>query len=74
MPSSKIKLPVTPAGEPDWQYMEDFIKDRIIPQLPKKAQRVWLQKYDTKPQKQERMKLNTDEWKEFLISDLFDVQ
>lgn len=59
--------------EPNWQYMEDFIKDNILPQLPKKAQKVWLQKYDTKPQKQEPMKLNTDEWKEFQISDLFEV-
>lgn len=26
MPSSKIKLPITTTGEPDWQFMEDFIK------------------------------------------------
>ena len=67
----KIKLPVTPAGTPDWKYMEDFVKDQIIPQLPKKAQRVWLQKYDTQPMQQEKMKLNTDEWKWFLPSDIF---
>lgn len=71
MPSSKIKLPITPKGSPDWQYMENFVKDRIIPQLPKKAQKVWLQKYDTKPQTQEKMKLNTDEWKWFEYSELF---
>ncbi len=55
--------------EPDWKYMEDFIKDTIIPQLPKKAQKVWMQKYDTKPQKNEEMKINTDEWKWFKIKD-----
>ena len=71
MPSSKIKLPVTQEGTPDWQYMEDFVKDQIIPQLPKKAQKVWLQKYDTQPMQQEKMKLNTDEWKWFLPSDIF---
>lgn len=71
MPSSKIKLPVTQEGTPDWKYMEDFVKDQIIPQLPKKAQRVWLQKYDTQPMQQEKMKLNTDEWKWFLPSDIF---
>jgi len=70
----KIKLPVTPAGTPDWKYMEDFVKDQIIPQLPKKAQRVWLQKYDTKPMQQEKMKLNTDEWKNFTLGDLFRVE
>lgn len=26
MPSSKIKLPVTSGGTPDWQFMEDYIK------------------------------------------------
>ena len=74
MPSSKIKLPVTKEGTPDWKYMEDFVKDQIIPQLPKKAQKVWLQKYDTTPQKQENMKLNTDEWKYYTIGDLFRVE
>lgn len=70
----KIKLPVTPEGNPDWKYMEDFVKDQIIPQLPKKAQRVWLQKYDTKPMQQEKMKLNTQDWKKFTIGDLFRVE
>ncbi|MBQ9427195.1 MAG: restriction endonuclease subunit S [Paludibacteraceae bacterium] len=66
-----IKLPVTPEGTPDWKYMEDFVKDQIIPQLPKKAQKVWLQKYDTTPQKQENMKLNTQDWKWFRPCDIF---
>ena len=74
MPSSKIKLPVTPSGEPDWKYMEDFVKDQIIPQLPKKAQKVWLQKYDTTPQKQENMKLNTQDWKWFVYESIFDIR
>ena len=73
MNKSKIKLPVTPVGTPDWQYMEDFVKDQIIPQLPKKAQRVWLQKYDTKPMQQEKMKLNTQDWKWFNYTDLFRI-
>ncbi len=71
MPSSKIKLPATLDGSPNWQYMEDFVKDHIIPQLPKKAQKVWLQKYDTSPLKQEKMKLNTQDWKWLLPSDIF---
>ena len=74
MNKSKIKLPVTQEGTPDWKYMEDFVKDQIIPQLPKKAQRVWLQKYDTTPQKQENMKLNTQDWKYYTIEDLFRVE
>ena len=76
--NTKIQLPAIKLdnGEntPDWKYMEDFVKDQIIPQLPKKAQKVWLQKYDTTPQKQEAMKLNTDEWKYYTIGDLFRVE
>ena len=78
MKASKIKLPAIKRMveekeivEPDWQFMETFIRDRIIPQLPKKAQKVWLLKYDTKPQKPETMKLVTDEWKWFKYSDVF---
>lgn len=76
--NTKIQLPAIKLDNggytPDWKYMEDFVKDQIIPQLPKKAQRVWLQKYDTTPQKQEAMKLNTDEWKYYTIGDLFRVE
>lgn len=74
MPSSKIKLPVTPEGTPDWKYMEDFVKDQIIPQLPKKAQKVWLQKYDITPQKEASMKLNIQDWEWFTVEDLFALE
>ena len=76
--NTKIQLPAIKLnnGEftPDWKFMEDFVKDQIIPQLPKKAQKVWLQKYDTTPQKHEDMKLNTQEWKYYTIGDLFRVE
>lgn len=76
--NTKIQLPAIKLdnGEytPDWQYMEDFVKDQIIPQLPKKAQKVWLKKYDTKPQIQPSQILNTDKWGWFLINDIFDVK
>lgn len=74
MNKSLIKLPVTAEGTPDWQYMETFVKDKIIPQLPKKAQKVWLQKYDTKPQQEMNLKLNTDEWKWFFVEDLLKLE
>ena len=55
-----IKLPLIEEDKPNWKELEQFIQDRIIPQLPKKAQKVWLKKYDTKSKKQEKMKLNTE--------------
>lgn len=71
---SRIKLPVTAEGTPDWKYMETFIKDRIIPQLPKKAQRVWLQKYNTQPQQSAKMQLDTKDWEWFRYDQIFDIK
>lgn len=66
-----IKLPLLDEDHPDWKKLENLIKDRIIPQLPKKAQKVWLQKYDTKPLHQMDLKLNINEWHWFRVGDLF---
>lgn len=76
--NSQIQLPAIKNAkdeyEPNWQYMETFVKDQIIPQLPKKAQKVWLQKYDITPQQDMKMRLDTDEWKWFLLKDLFQLK
>lgn len=69
-----IKLPLIEKDKPNWPIIASIVKDQIIPQIPKKAQKVWLQKYDTTPLKQENMKLNTQDWKWFVVNDLFDVQ
>lgn len=69
-----IKLPLIEKDKPNWPIIASIVKDQIIPQLPKKAQRVWLQKYDTTPQKQEQMKLNTEEWKWFSVENLFALE
>ena len=69
-----IKLPLIKENMPNWAEIDTIVKDQIIPQLPKKAQKVWLQKYDTAPQKQEAMKLNTDEWKWFRYDEIFDIK
>lgn len=69
-----IKLPLIEKDKPNWPLITSIVKDQIIPQLPKKAQRVWLQKYDTKPQLQEKIKLNTQDWKWFSVENLFALE
>ena len=69
-----IKLPLISKDKPDWILIAKIVKDRIIPQLPKKAQRVWLQKYNTQPILQEKMKLNTQDWKWFVYETIFDIR
>lgn len=68
-----IKLPLTAEGIPDWLYIENLVKDTIIPQLPKKAQKVWLKKYETTPLYDMKPKLNTQDWKWFKYTDLFSI-
>lgn len=69
-----IKLPMTNKNTPNWTEIDSIIKDQIIPQLPKKAQKVWMQKYDTKPLQPENMKLNTQDWKWFRYDEIFDIK
>jgi len=66
-----INLPLLEEDKPNWTEIDSVVKDQIIPQLPKKAQKVWLKKYDTTPQKQDKMKLNTQDWNSFVLKDLF---
>ncbi len=72
--STKLKLPVTPEGTPNWQYMEDFIKKNIILKLPSKANNVWLKTFDTKPLEDNKKQLNTESWKWFKYDEIFDIK
>ena len=56
-----IKLPTTENGEPDWQFMEDYIKSLHYKPL-------------TTKNKKSNMKLNVDEWREFKVSNLFEIE
>lgn len=69
-----IKLPLLKNNMPNWSEIDSIVKDQIIPQLPKKAQKVWLKKYDTKPIHQENMELNTQDWKWFTYDSIFDIR
>ena len=55
-----IKLPVTASGEPDWQFMENYIKSlHCEPITTRNA-------HNIPPQ------LNTQSWKEFRVGDILD--
>lgn len=70
----KVKLPQTLDGSPDWQYMENYIKEKIIPQLPKKAQQVWQKQYDISPVNPQPIQLNTRDWQWFRYDEIFDIK
>lgn len=58
---TEIKLPINQKGEPDWQFMEDFIKEKY-----KKVEKKTTTKIKLKP-----VLLDSCSWKNFRISDLF---
>ena len=59
-----ISLPVTPEGTPDFDYMENYIKN-----LTKLAAKRVEKLKEEKPQ----TKIDTSNWKKFKVGDLFDV-
>lgn len=74
MEKSLIKLPIKEDGQPDWQWMEDYVKNTLLPQLPEKARQVWEKRYDNKPLSAQKLELKTQEWKWFKIGDFFNVE
>lgn len=60
---ARIPLPVTPAGTPDWDYMESYMK-----QIEEKAEKNLeaMRKVRT-----ESRKIDTSKWGEFTLNDLF---
>ncbi|MBO4737962.1 MAG: restriction endonuclease subunit S [Bacteroidales bacterium] len=65
IPSLQIKLPIDVNGNIDWQWIENYVKEVLIPKLPQKAKTVWQKQFDTKPLSSQKLELKTDEWEWF---------
>lgn len=74
MKSSKIKLPIDNNGKPDWQWIENYVKETLIPQLPAKTKSVWKKEFDKTPLSPNKLQLNTVDWKWFQYTKLFDIK
>ena len=60
-----ISLPIDNNGEPDWQYMEDYMKE-ITKLAVKKVEKLKKEKPQTK--------IDTSNWKKFKVGDLFEFE
>ena len=69
-----IKLPIDKNGNPDWQWIEDYVKKNLVPKLPDKSKSVWEKEFDTKPLTNNKLQLNTKEWKWFKYTKLFNIK
>ena len=70
----KIKLPVLPNGMPDWEFIDNFTKNTIIPTLPAKTKSVWNKSFDKKAISDKKFSLDTENWKWFKYGEIFDIK
>ena len=74
MEEQLIKLPVDKNGKPDWDWIEKFVKETIIPKLPSKAQTVWNGEYDTTPVCTKKQTMELGKWCWFRYDEIFDIK
>ncbi|MBO4875362.1 MAG: restriction endonuclease subunit S [Bacteroidales bacterium] len=70
----QIKLPVDNNGNPNWQWIENYVMKTLVPKLPDKSKSVWEKEFDTKPLTNNKLQLNTKEWKWFKYIDVFEIK
>lgn len=66
---TQIKLPINSNGNPDWQWIESYVQNTLIPKLPQKTKKVWQRNFDTTPLSPNKLQLKTKEWQWFTIDD-----
>lgn len=72
----KILLPVDGKGNPNWQFMENFIKQEMSIQAKKVVDyyNKMLMAFERERERHGAPRLDDIEWGEFLIGELFDIQ
>ena len=71
--TTKILLPTTPQGTPDYDFMEDYIKELMSKKRQKYIEYVKEKMEDLKTVVGGGCVLNDREWREFRIEELFDI-
>lgn len=74
MEKSKIKLPVTIDGNPDWCWIDNYMRNIVAPQMPSMALNVWNNNYDRSPQTPGMPVINTKVWRWFRYDEIFDIR
>ncbi|MDR0872317.1 MAG: restriction endonuclease subunit S [Prevotellaceae bacterium] len=74
MQKSQIKLPINDTQNPDWQWIENYVKNNLVPKLPQKAKAVWNNNFDKENFLDKKLSFNTEIWKWFRYDEIFDIQ
>lgn len=73
MSDTRIKLP-SKDDTPDWEYIEEYVTQTLIPQLPSKARQVWEGVYNNKPISPTFISLDSVKWNWFRYDEIFSIQ
>jgi len=73
MQKSQIKLPAAETLTPDWDWMENYIKN-ITPKLPQKAKSVWNNNFDKEAVFNKNISLDAERWKWIELKNIFKME
>lgn len=74
MKEQLIKLPVDSDGNPDWDWIEKYVKDTIIPILPPQTKSVWEEVYNISPLSKNKKRFDVKDWQWFRYDEIFDIR
>ena len=72
MLASQIKLPVTTNGSPDWNWIEQYVKEQLVPSLSNNVRKVWQRQYNKQPLQPNSIQLFKLKWQKFTINSFCD--
>lgn len=75
MKKLQVMLPIDAAGEPDWQFMEDYVREREAVQIEQCREFLERKLGDIKREGVEAKlpRLSEKTWKEFIVGDVFKI-
>lgn len=68
---TRILMPSIDDDTPDWNVIEQIVKQNIVPALPSKSKAVWKGAYNNKPISSAPISLDSVKWDWFVMTDLF---
>lgn len=74
MKQQTIKLPINGNKEPDWEWIENYMKKTLNAKLPSRTDRIWSKKYSTSPISTKKILLHIEKWKWFRYDEIFDIK
>lgn len=74
MKEQLVKLPVDRDGNPDWDWIESFMKSKVVNLLPDKARSVWEGNYKKTPVNINKKVIDLNKWRWYSYEEIFDIK